>query len=315
MRRPTCRNDGGGTGFGGFGGAGPSTCVGGSDAMMRVIAAVAAVLTVLAVLLDAYGGPGLASGAWTYAGMLALAAGSSAVATMVGLGGGLIIVPVLLFMGLSPSVAASASLAATLSNAAASTAAYARQGRIDYREGMIMGAMAAPGSVLGAVWSSDAEPGIFGLLLASALAAAAVYIFARSRLRSRGASHGYIVAVLSAAASVFAGMVSSFFGIGGGVVFVPFLVVVLGMGMMRAAPTSMFALILTSTAGVAAHAALGHSDAVLALLLSAGGLVGGLAGARISLVMGERYLQVMATTLLLAAAAKLVWDALSANAQ
>lgn len=164
------------------------------------------------------------------------------------------------------------------------------------------------------MWSSDAEPGIFGLLLASVLTAAAVYIFARSRLKGRGASRGHVVVVLSAAASVFAGMTSSFFGIGGGVVFVPFLVAVLGMGMMRAAPTSMFALILTSAAGVAAHALLGHSDAVLAMLLSAGGLVGGLGGARISLVMGERYLQVMATALLLAAA-KLVWDALSANAQ
>ena len=149
MRRPPRRNDGGGMGFGRFGGVGPSTRVGGSDAMMRAIAVAAAVLAASAVLLDAYGGSGLASGAWTYAGMLALAAGSSAVATMVGLGGGLIIVPVLLFMGMPPSVAASASLAATLSNAAASTAAYARQGRIDYREGMKMGVMAPPAACWG----------------------------------------------------------------------------------------------------------------------------------------------------------------------
>lgn len=278
--------------------------------MIQVLVASAISLAMSAILLDVYGISGLVSGYWTYAGIVALAVGASAVASMVGLGGGLIIVPVLLFMGVSPAMASSASLAATLSNAISSTTVYARQRRIDYREGVLMGAMAVPGSILGAMWTSDAEPGIFGMLLASALAAAAVYIFIRPILKSRRLSCRYAVVALSAAASVFAGIISSFFGIGGGVVFVPFLVVVLGMGLIRAAPTSMFALVLTSAAGVVVHALLGHSDVVLALLLSAGGIVGGLAGARISLVVGERYLQVSATVLLLAAAARLVWDAM-----
>ena len=138
--------------------------------------------------------------------------------------------------------------------------------------------MAAPGSILGAVLASGAEPGIFGVLLAAALIVAAAYVFIRPRLSSRPTSNTQAVAVLSVAASFFAGIVSSYFGIGGGVVFVPLLVVMLGMSMMRAAPTSMFALLVTSAAGVAMHALLGHTDAVLALLLSAGGLLGGLAG-------------------------------------
>jgi hypothetical protein len=178
-----------------------------------------------------------------------------------------------------------------------------------------MGAMAAPGSVLGAAWSSGTEPGLFGVLLAIVLIAATVYIFARSRMSRHITSHTGIIAILSASASFFAGMVSAFFGIGGGIVFVPLLVVVLGMNMMRAAPTSMFALILTSTAGVAAHALLGHTDAVLALLLAAGGILGGLAGARLSLAIGERRLRVMVAVLMSGVAAKLVWDALSANSQ
>ena len=282
--------------------------------MIWVVAAVA-VLAATAALLGAYGEPTAVSGGWAYAGTVALAVGASAVGSMVGLGGGLIMVPILIFTGVPPPVAAAASLAATLTNAVSSTATYARQNRIDYREGAKMGAMAAPGSVLGAAWSSGAEPGMFGVLLAMALIAAAVYIFVRSKMGRRSISHGGIVVALSALASLFAGMVSAFFGIGGGIVFVPFLVVVLGMGMMRAAPTSMFALILTSTAGVAAHSLLGHTDAVLALLLAAGGVLGGLVGARLSLIMGERYLRVMVAVLMSGVAAKLVWDALSANSQ
>lgn len=279
------------------------------------IGVAAASLAASAIALGAYGESTAVSDAWTYAGMLALAAGAATVASTVGLGGGLIIVPVLLFMGMSPAVAASVSLAATLANAAGSTAAYARQARIDYRVGIRIGAMATPGSILGAVLSSGAEPGIFGVLLAAALIAAAAYVFIRPRLSSRSASHTQAVAVLSVAASFFAGMVSSYFGIGGGVVFVPLLVVMLGMSMMRAAPTSMFALLVTSTAGVAMHALLGHTDAVLALLLSAGGLLGGLAGARISAVMGEKYLRVTAAVLMTAVAVRLVGDAVWTNTQ
>ena len=271
------------------------------------IVVAAAALAASAAVLGTYGESAVVSDAWMYVGMLALAAGAATVASMVGLGGGLIIVPALLFMGMSPALAASVSLAATLANAAGSTASYARQARIDYRIGIRMGALATPGSILGAVLSSGTEPGVFGVLLAAALVAAAAYVFVRPRLGSRSASHVQVVAVLSAAASFFAGMVSSYFGIGGGVVFVPLLVVVLGMSMMRAAPTSMFALLMTSAAGVVTHALLGHTDAVLALLLSAGGLLGGLAGANISAVMGEKYLRMTAAVLMIAVAGRLVW--------
>ena len=280
--------------------------------MIWVVVAATA-LAASAAVLGTYGESDIVSDVWMYAGMLALATGAAMVGSTVGLGGGLIIVPVLLFMGLSPAVAASVSLAATLASAAGSTVSYARQERINYRVGIRMGALATPGSILGAIFSSGAEPGVFGLLLAAALIAAAVYVFIRPRLSGHSPSNLPAVAVLSAAASFFAGMVSSYFGVGGGVVFVPLLVVVLGMSMMRAAPTSMFALLMTSTAGVAMHVLLGHTDAVLALLLSAGGLLGGLAGASLSAIMGEKYLRVTAAVLMTAVACRLVWDAVWPN--
>lgn len=282
--------------------------------MMWIVAA-AAVLVAAATALDTYGEPSVVFGAWDYAVMLALAVSVSAVSSMVGLGGGLIIVPALTFMGMPPPVAASASLAATLSNAVGSASTYARQNRIDYKMGIRMGALAAPGSILGAMWSSGAEPGIFGAMLAAILVLAAFYVFIRPRLGRRLLSHTHVVAALSASTSFLAGIVSSYFGVGGGVIFIPLMVAVLGMSITRAAPTSMFALILTSTAGVMAHALLGHTDAVLALLLSAGGLAGGLAGARLSMIMRDRYLRMMAAALMSTVAAKLAWDAASSYLQ
>ena len=272
-----------------------------------------AVLLVLSAVLASSGVPDELSGAWTLPGMVVLAASASILASMVGLGGGLIIVPVLVFLGLSPQVAASNSLAATLANAAGSSAMYAQQKRIDYHKALRLGLMAVPGSVLGAVVLAGTEPGIFGLLLAAVLVAASVYIFLRHRMGGRPASEGRAVVILSAASSVLAGVISSFFGVGGGVVFVPLMVVVLGMSMMRAAPTSMFALLLTSVAGLATHGVLGHADLLLASLLSAGALAGGVAGARLSLVIGERYLRVLAAAVMVAVALKLVWDAVGSQ--
>ena len=275
-------------------------------------AAIAALLVLSAVLVSS-GAPTGLSGAWTVPGMVALAAAASVLASMVGLGGGLIIVPVLIFLGIPPQIAAANSLMATMANAAGSTMVYARQKRIDYSKAIKLGLMAVPGSVLGAVVLVDAEPGIFGVLLAMALVVAAVYVFLRPKMSSRPLSDTHAVMVLSAAASFLAGVISSYFGVGGGVIFVPLMVIIMGMSMMRAAPTSMFALMLTSIAGVITHGILGHTDMLLAALLSAGALAGGMAGARLSLVVGERYLRVLATIVMVGVASKLVWDSVESE--
>lgn len=267
-----------------------------------------AVLLALSAALASSGVPTALSGAWTVPGMVALAAAASVLASMVGLGGGLIIVPVLIFLGLPPQIAAANSLMATMANAAGSTVVYAKQKRIDYPRAIKLGLMAVPGSVLGAIVLVDAEPGIFGVLLAAALVVAAGYVFLRPKMSSRPLSGTHVIMVLSAAASFLAGVISSYFGVGGGVIFVPLMVIILGMSMMRAAPTSMFALMLTSIAGVTTHGILGHADMLLAALLSAGALAGGMAGARLSLVVGERYLRVMAAVVMVGVASKLVWD-------
>ena len=69
--------------------------------------------------------------------------------SMIGLGGGIIVVPVLTFLGFPPTVAASNSLFAALSNATASTISYSKQKRIEYYLGLKLGLLSIPGTVLG----------------------------------------------------------------------------------------------------------------------------------------------------------------------
>ena len=91
--------------------------------------------------------------------------------SMIGLGGGIIVVPVLTFFGFPPTLAASNSLFAAFTNAVASTISYSRQKRIEYSLGIKLGLLTIPGTILGAYISSDITPDIFKILFGFVLIA------------------------------------------------------------------------------------------------------------------------------------------------
>ena len=228
--------------------------------------------------------------------------------SMIGLGGGIIVVPVLTFLGFSPTAAASNSLFAALSNAIASTISYSKQKRIEYSIGWKLGLLSIPGTILGAIISTDAAPNIFKILFGLVLVASAVYIFLRGRIKRGEKQLSTKMIVFAVGASFFAGIISSFFGIGGGIIFVPLMVVGMGMAMKRAAPTSQMILLFASLSGVITHSLLGHPDFLQAGFLAIGSFIGGLVGARLSVEIKERYLQILVSVVILIAAAKLFFD-------
>ena len=233
------------------------------------------------------------------------------IGSIVGLGGGIIVVPVLMLAGFSPSMAASTSLYAVVGNAVASTASYRLQHRVDWRAGIVLGALSVPGTILGAALSVEAAPSEFRALFAVVLIACGAYMIKRSGILrprpdqgNRLLSGGLVLVVLVVGASFFGGIVSSFFGVGGGVVFVPLMVVAMSMSARRAAPTAQLVLLFASISGVGAHAVFGGApDMAVALLMLAGGAGGGIAGAQISARIGERRLGALVAAVLFAAAA------------
>ena len=233
--------------------------------------------------------------------------------SMIGLGGGIIVVPVLTFLGFSPTAAASNSLFAALSNAVASTISYSKQKRIEYSLGIKLGLLSIPGTVLGALVSTDVTPEIFKILFGFVLIASAVYIFMRKKFENKEKTISKQMMVFAIGASFFAGIISSFFGIGGGIVFVPLMVVGMGMAMKRAAPTSQLILLFASLSGVITHSMLGHPDFLQAGFLAIGSFIGGLVGARLSIEIKERYLQILVSVVILIAAAKMFYDSATGN--
>jgi len=228
--------------------------------------------------------------------------------SIIGLGGGIIIVPVLTFVGFSPTLAVSNSLFAVFSNSVASTATYAKQKRIELSLGWKLGLISVPGTILGALVSSDLSPSIFKILFAIILIFSASYIFLKRKIEKKPLNVSSILLVFSAGASFFAGVISGLFGVGGGLIFVPLMVVALGISMKRAAPTSQFILMFASFSGLIVHSLLGHPDYYQALLLSIGAFAGGILGARLSLEIKERKLKIIVVIVIVGAAIKLIID-------
>ena len=149
---------------------------------------------------------------------------------------------------------------------------------------------------------------LFGLVLI----VSAIYIFINRKIESKQRNQSKQIMLFAVGASFFAGTISSLFGIGGGIVFVPLMVIAMGLSMREAAPTSQFILLFASAAGLAAHSALGHPDFFQALLLAAGAFAGGFVGARLSVDIKEKRLKILVSIVMIAASIKLFIDSLEA---
>jgi uncharacterized membrane protein YfcA len=214
--------------------------------------------------------------------LIALGFVAGIVGSIIGLGGGIIVVPVLTILGFPHTVASSSSLFAAFSNSVASSVSYARQKRIEYKLGLKLGLMSIPGTILGAFISSEASPSAFKIMFGVVMIVSCLYLFLKRGMESKSANMTKKMLVLSSGISFIAGILSSFFGIGGGIVFVPLMILGIGISVKHATATSQLILMFSSASGMIAHSMLGHADFSYALLLGIGAFVGGLVGAKIS---------------------------------
>ena len=273
--------------------------------------------------------------AWAAAGLIALGFIVGGFGTLIGAGGGFLLVPVLalLYPRDEPATLTGISLLVVAANALSGSLAYTRMGRVDFRAGLWFAAAAVPGAVLGAWATTFISRRVFEGLLGSLMMAGAVLLLARSHRAAAVAagpesSHGLRASAPDAAPqpgdparrpaagdrrrlvrgmmlSFLVGVVSSLLGIGGGILHVPLLVEFLGYPVHVATATSHFVLAVTGWAGVAVHAWAGTYQHGLrrAALLAAGVIPGAQLGALLSRRVDDRWiLRALAIALLLAGA-------------
>ena len=238
-------------------------------------------------------------------GLILLGFGTGAYGTLIGAGGGFVLVPVLLLLYPhdGPHLITSISLAVVFFNAASGSEAYARMGRVDFRSGWLFAAATVPGAVLGALTTSLLPRRLFDITFGVLLLAASAFLAWRSgRLDRRerrirfgsttrhlieadGTEHAYTFSVpLGMLLSLGVGYLSSLFGIGGGIIHVPLLTSLLGFPVHIATATSHFILAIMALAGTVTHIATGTfvHGVHRTIYLSIGVVFGAQVGARLS---------------------------------
>lgn len=233
---------------------------------------------------------------------------------MVGLGGGFIAVPILLLaFGMRPGEAAGTSLALVVANSAAGATTYLLQRRVHIRLGLLFAAGGFPGSILGALAGARISAHVFDWLFAAFLIAVAGDMIvnratrpARHRDEQLGVTPYGMHAIRALALGFAVGVVSSLFGIGGGVLVVPSLLYFSDLPAHMISATSHFAIVLTSPVGFATHWSQHDIRWSFVGPLVLGGILGGPIGARLSLRLSERRLLILVACALIVAALALV---------
>jgi hypothetical protein len=200
---------------------------------------------------------------------------------MLGVGGGFIIVPVLTMLGLPIQFAIGSSLISIVTNAATSTSVHIRNNLTNLKLGLLLSTTLIPGAVAGAFLASRLPAQVLTVLFSLLLLFVAGYMFPRKQRRltveeleaqksvneKSHASHAWLDGsyfdpaineevsyqvhrpVVGLVTSFFGGMVSSMFGVGGGIINVPVMNRLMKAPVKATVATSGFLLLTTTMTG------------------------------------------------------------------
>lgn len=240
-------------------------------------------------------------------GLILLGVGVGAYGTLIGAGGGFLLVPALivLYPEWEPDVLTSVSLAVVFMTATSASSAYARQRRIDFRAGLLFATATVPGAVVSALVVQRIHSSAFAVAFAILLLIVAVWLllprpnrvlvappprrYVRRLLTdAQGDTYSYSFdPYLGLALGLVVGLVATLFGVGGGIFYVPAMVLIMRFPAYIAVATSSFVLMFTAGSAAGVHVALGSYSGVegqtLALVVGTigGGQLGAFASARL----------------------------------
>ncbi|MGI8384087.1 sulfite exporter TauE/SafE family protein [Robertmurraya sp. P23] len=253
-----------------------------------------------------------------FIGMFAAICGS-----LVGLGGGFIIVPSLAILYNFPvSNIVGTSMAVLVFSSISSTLVFAKQKRIDYKSGALFALAMIPGSILGA-WIADfitskaffISFGLFMLLMAISLLLKPSKSFSikptttRTIVDSTGKEYSYSFHLQVGTFIAFlVGFLSSLFGIGGGSVMVPTMVLLLTFPVHIATATSSFFILITAVIGSISHMVFDHILWEKVIFLALGSIIGGHLGAKLAAKVPEKTILGVLSTCLIVVAIRLMFN-------
>jgi uncharacterized membrane protein YfcA len=238
------------------------------------------------------------------------------VSGLFGIGGGFLMAPVLVFMGIPPTVAVASQASHVVASSTSGVIRYSGMKAVDYRIGGIMAVGGALGALAGVelfrylrlLGQADLVVAVSYLIFLGSIGSMMLYesltqILHRVRgetpprkerrrpmwlyglpFRMRFPRSGlYISAIPPFGLGVFAGILSAIMGVGGGFILVPAMLYVLRMRASVVVGTSLFQIIITTAITTILQAGRNQTvDIVLSTILLLGGVVGAQFGAKLS---------------------------------
>jgi uncharacterized membrane protein YfcA len=255
-----------------------------------------------------------------------------------GVGGGFLLTPALILIGIPAPVAVASGANQTLGASVSGLMAQWRRGNVDPKMGGVLTAGGFVGSLAGVqvfallqrVGQVDLAVSVFYVVVLGTVGGLMVMESVRAILRRRGAvrrrlhehfwMHGlplkmrfrksrlYISVIPPALAGFFIGVLSAIMGVGGGFMLVPVMIYLLGMPTAVVIGTSLFQVVfVTANVTLLQAVQVGSVDIVLTLLLLLGGVIGAQFGAKMGTKLRGEETRALLGALVLAVALSLLW--------
>ncbi|MEL7214801.1 MAG: sulfite exporter TauE/SafE family protein [Pseudomonadota bacterium] len=260
---------------------------------------------------------------------------------MFGVGGGFLMTPLLIFIGIPPAVAVATEANQIVASSFSGVLAHLRRKTVDFKMGLVLLAGGILGSFIGVeVFQLLRELGqvellvslcyvvflgiVGGLMFIESLRA-----IRRSKMtnappvkrRRHNWVHGlplkmrfrtsnlYISAIPPFMVGVLVGILAAIMGVGGGFIMVPAMIYLLGMPTRVVVGTSLFQIMFVTGVTTLLHATQNFTvDAILALLLLLGGVIGAQLGAIVGVKLKAEQLRILLAIMVLAVCGKLLFD-------
>ena len=271
--------------------------------------------------------------------LLGLGGGVGILSGVFGVGGGFLMTPLLIFIGIPPAVAVATEANQIVASSFSGVLAHWRRRTVDFKMGLVLLAGGLVGSAIGVqIFAYLRELGQVELLVSLCyvvflgIVGALMFIESiRAWRRTAGGraaprrrhhwSHGlpfkmrfrasnlYISAIPPFMVGALVGVLAAIMGVGGGFIMVPAMIYLLGMATTVVVGTSLFQIMFVTGATTLMHAMLNHTvDGILAVLLLVGGVIGAQIGVRIGPKLKAEQLRVLLALLVLIVGAKMGYD-------
>ncbi|GGC81595.1 UPF0721 transmembrane protein [Thalassobacillus devorans] len=256
---------------------------------------------------------------------------SAFVGSIAGLGGGIVLVPTMLFLSqmfdvfswATPQKIVGISIVTMIFTGMSSAFSYMKSKRVDIKSGWIFLIGSIPGGILGSYlnqfFSGDKFSLFFGVLM---LFLFGVFFLPRKsnmgvlekeqagmqrEVEIEGEIHRYGYRPLAGVLLAFSiGMLSGLFGIGGGSMMVPAMILLFGFPAHIATATSMFMIFFMSISNSITHILLGNIEWIYTLAFIPGAYIGGMLGAQVNKLLKGQYVEWVLRIMLLIIAIRLI---------